>query len=57
MIVANAAPAPIADMIFTEQVLFVDIPLGAIRCRPLTGICIKLGGKCQCGFKDIELRA
>jgi hypothetical protein len=26
------------------------------EARPLHGICVKLGSKCQCRFKEIELR-
>jgi len=35
MIVADATPAPVADVVFAEQILFVDIPLGAVRGGPL----------------------
>ena len=39
MVIPNAAQSAIPKVIFTEEVLFVDVPLGAIRGRntdPLT---------------------
>ena len=37
MIVADPSPPPIADMIFGQEVLFIDIPLGAVRGDVLPG--------------------
>ena len=30
VVIADPAPAAIAEMVFTEQILFVDVPLGAV---------------------------
>src|SRR5215831_4597128 len=35
VVIANPAPAPIADMVLTEEILFVHVPLGAVCSGPL----------------------
>src|SRR5712692_5682426 len=37
MVVPDPTPAPIPNVVFTEEVLFIDVPLGAVRRRPLSG--------------------
>src|SRR5712692_6571360 len=35
MIIADATPASVADVVFAQQILFIDIPLGAVRSGSL----------------------
>lgn len=37
VIVANAAIAAVADVIFRQQVLFIEVPFSAVRRRVLAG--------------------
>jgi hypothetical protein len=37
MVVPNASPAAIADMLFGQETLFIHVPLGAIRRDMLPG--------------------
>src|SRR5438445_318965 len=37
MVIPHTTPAAIPDVIFTEQILFVDIPFGAIGGRAFSG--------------------
>src|SRR5712692_4796416 len=34
-LIADATPASVADVVFAQQILFIDIPLGAVRSGSL----------------------
>ena len=35
VVVADASPPTVPQMVLAQEVLFIDVPLGAIRSRPL----------------------